>query len=72
MGGLEGLGGSGSEKRGSGMWDSLLNFFLQVSQIFDLMEICGAFSHIQAVTGLRFLLRLFHAWPGILKGLQQD
>jgi len=54
------------------MGDSLLNFFLHVSQIFDPMEICGALSHIQAVTGLRFLLQLFHAWPGISKGLQQD
>ena len=63
------LGESGSGMRTGG---SLLNFFLQVSQIFEPIEICGALSHIHAVTGLRFFVRLLQLWPGISKGLQQD
>ena len=64
----------GSEMRGPGISSggSLLNFFLQVSQILEPMEICGALSHIHAVTGLRSFLRLLLAWPGISKGLQQE
>ena len=34
------------------------------------LEICGALSHIHAVTGLRFFLQLLR--PGLSKGLQQD
>ena len=68
---LGGLGGSDSERIGSvTSCNSLLSFFLHVSQIFEPMEICGALSHIQAVTGLRFFLRLLQVWPGISKGLQ--
>jgi len=33
-------------------------FFAQ--QIFELIEICGALSHIHAVTGLRFFLQLLY------------
>ena len=70
---LGGVGGSSSEVTDlvtSG--DSLLSFFLHVSQIFIPMVICGALSHIQAVTGLRFFLRLLEVWPGMSNGLKQD
>ena len=55
-----------------GTGGSLLNFFLQVSHIFESIEICGALSHIHSVTGLRFFLRLLQLCPGISKGLQQE
>ena len=70
---LGGVGGSSSEVTDSETsGDSLLSFLLHVSQIFIPMVICGALSHIQAVTVLRFFLRLLQVWPGIPNGLQQD
>ena len=63
---LGGLGGSGSERIGSvSSCNFLLSFFLHVSQIFEPIEICGALSHIQAVTARSEVLST--AAPGMTR-----